>query len=86
MLGVSEFFVGYWKKIFKTQGIEGIKLGYKGSQGYLTERQIDVVVEWLKNKKFWDLDELVTYVEQELGVIYKSKQSYYKLFDRANIS
>ena len=51
MLGVSEFFVGYWKKIFKTQGIEGIKLGYKGSQGYLTERQTDVVVEWLKNKQ-----------------------------------
>jgi hypothetical protein len=45
MLGVSEFFVGYRKKIFKTQGIEGIKLGYKGSQGYLTERQTDVVVE-----------------------------------------
>ncbi len=52
MLGVSEFFVGYWKKIFKTQGVEGIKLGYKGSQGYLTERQTDVVVEWLKNKKY----------------------------------
>ena len=47
---VSEFFVGYWKKIFKTQGIERIKLGYKGSQGYLTERQTDVVVVWLKNK------------------------------------
>ena len=86
MLGVSEFFVGYWKKIFKTQGIEGIELGYKGSQGYLTERQTDLVVEWLKNKKQWNEYELVTYVEQEFGVIYKSKQSYYKLFDRANIS
>jgi putative transposase len=76
MLGVSEFFVGYWKKIFKTQGIEGIKLGYKkGSQGYLTERQTDVVVEWLKDKEYWNLDELVTYVEQEFGVVYKSKQS-----------
>jgi putative transposase len=48
MLGVSKFFGGYWKKIFKTQGIAGIKLGYKGSQGYLTERQTDVVVEWFK--------------------------------------
>jgi putative transposase len=52
----------------------------------LTERQTDVVVEWLKNKEYWNLDELVTYVEQEFGVIYKSKQSYYKLFVRANIS
>ena len=41
MLGVNAFFVGYWKKIFKTQGIEGIRLGYKDSQGYLTERKTD---------------------------------------------
>jgi putative transposase len=75
MLGVSEFFVGYWKKIFKAQGVEGIKLGYKGLQGYLTERHTDVVVEWLKNKQYWNLEELVTYVEQEFGVSYKSKQS-----------
>ena len=73
--GVSEFFVGYWKKIFKTQGVEGIKLGYKGSSEYLTKRQTDVVVEWLKNKESWNLEELVTYVEQEFGVSYKSKQS-----------
>jgi putative transposase len=75
MLGVSEFFVGYWKKFFKTQGVEGIKLGYKGSQGYFTERQTDVVVEWLKNKQYWNLEELVTYVEQKFGVSYKLKQS-----------
>ncbi|WP_333071998.1 MULTISPECIES: winged helix-turn-helix domain-containing protein [unclassified Microcoleus] len=85
MLSVSEFFVGYWKKIFKSQAVEGIKLGYKGSQGYLTERQTDVVVEWLKNKETWNLEELVTYVEQEFGVSYKSKQSYYELFAAANI-
>jgi len=52
--GVSEFFVGDCLHIFKTQGIEGIKLGYKGSPGYLTERQTDVVVEWLKNKEYWN--------------------------------
>ena len=86
VLGVSEFFVGYWKKIFKTQRVEGIKLGYKGSPGYLTERQTDVVVEWLKHKQYWNLEELVTYVEQEFGVSYKSKQSYYELFAAANIS
>ena len=73
--GVSEFFVGDCLHIFKTQGIEGIKLGYKGSPGYLTEEQTAEVVEWLKNKECWNLDDLVTYVEQELGVSYKSKQS-----------
>ena len=86
ILGVRELFVGDCKKNFKTQGIEGIKLGYKGSPGYLTKRQTDVVVEGLKNKEYWNLEELVTYLEQEFGVIYKSKQSYYELLTRANIS
>jgi len=86
ILGVSKFFVGYWKKQFKTKGIEGIKLGHKGSKGYLTALQNTEVIEWLKNKEYWNLDELVTYLEREFGVIYKSKQSYYELFDRAKIS
>ena len=43
-------------------------------------------MEWLKNKEYWNLEELVTYVEQEFGVSYKSKRSYYKLFAAANIS
>ena len=74
------------EKTFKTKGIAGIKLGHKGSKGYLTARQNTELIEWLKNKKYWNLDELVTYLEQEFGVIYKSKQSYYELFDRAEIS
>jgi|SRR5919202_3637395 putative transposase len=87
ILGVSNFFIGYfWKKQFKTKGIAGIQLGHKGSKGYLTARQNTEVIEWLKNKEFGNLDELVTYLEPEFGVIYKSKQSYYELFDRAKIS
>ena len=62
ILGVSKFFIGYWKKQFKTKGIAGIKLGHKGSKGYLIARQNTEVIEWLKNKKYWNLDELVTYV------------------------
>ena len=53
ILGVSEFFVGHWKKQFKTKGIEGIKLGHKGSKGYLTALQNTEVIEWLKNKEYW---------------------------------
>ena len=86
ILGVSNFFIAYWKKQFKTKGIAGIKLGHKGSKGYLTALQNTELIELLKNKEYWDLDELVTYLKQEFGVIYKSKQSYYELFDRAKIS
>jgi putative transposase len=40
----------------------------------------------VKNKEYWNLDELVTYLDQDFGVIYKSKQSYYELLDWAKIS
>src|SRR4028118_412685 len=83
---VINFFIGYWKKQFKTKGIAGIKLTHKGSKGYLTALQNTEVIEWLKNKEYWNLDELVTYLEREFGVVYKSKQSYYELFKRAKIS
>ena len=36
ILGVSNFFMVYWKKQFKTKGIAEIKLGHKGLKGYLT--------------------------------------------------
>ncbi|MEG4943879.1 winged helix-turn-helix domain-containing protein [Microcoleus sp. F4-D5] len=78
--------MGHWKKQFQTKCIEGIKLGHKGSKGYLTGLKNTEVIEWLKNKEYWNLDELVTYVEREFGVVYKSKQSYYKLCERAKIS
>jgi putative transposase len=86
ILGVTNFFIGYWKKQFKTKGIAGIKLGHKGSKGYLTALQNTEVIEWLKNKEYWNLDELVTYLERGFGVVYKSEQSYYKNFNRAKIN
>ena len=50
ILGVSNFFIGYYKQQFKTKGIAGIKRGYQGSKGYLTDLQNTEVIEWLKNK------------------------------------
>jgi len=32
-LAVSNFFIGYWKKQFKTKGIAGIKQDIKGQKG-----------------------------------------------------
>ena len=86
LLGVSSFCISDWKKKFKVNGIEGIRLGHKGSRKYLTDAQLAEVVKWLSNQEYWHLEELINYLDREYGVIYKSKQSYYKLFDSANIS
>jgi putative transposase len=72
--------------IFEIQGLEGIKLAYKGAKSYLTSAQRAEVISWLKVKNHWNLEELVTHLDEKYGVIYQSKQSYYELFSSAEIS
>ena len=86
LLGVSSFSIGDWKKRFKANGISGIRVGHKGSRKYLTDEQLLEIVEWLSNRAYWHLDELINYLDNQYGIIYKSKQSYYALFELANVS
>jgi putative transposase len=51
-----------------------------------TDDQTNEVSGWLKAKIYWNMDELIDYISQHYGVIYKSKQSYYHLFSLASIS
>jgi putative transposase len=86
VLGVSKSFVRDWKTAFKVKGIAGIKLGYQGAKGKLTTEQRREIIEWLKPKNYWHLDELINHVEDNYHVGYKSKQSYYELFEQGKIS
>jgi transposase len=86
VLGVSKSFIRDWKKAFNTEGIAGIKLGYQGAKSKLTMEQKAEIVEWLKNQNYWHLDELANHVEDNYDVVYKSKQSYYDLFELGRIS
>jgi transposase len=86
LLGVSKSFIRDWKKAFKVEGIAGIQLGYQGAKGKLTIEQRIEVIEWLKTKEYWHLDELVNHLEDKYDVAYKSKQSYYTLFEQGRVS
>ena len=86
LLGVSNNFIRDWKKAFKVEGVAGIKLGYQGAKGKLTIEQREEIIEWLKNKEYWHLDELINHLEDRYDVVYKSKQSYYELFEQGRIS
>lgn len=44
------------------------------------------ITTWLKAKEYWNLDELVSYLDEPYGVVYQSKQSYYDLLSAAGIS
>jgi transposase len=86
LLGISRSFIRDWKKAFKIEGIAGIKLGYKGAKGKLTIEQRGEIIEWLKDKNYWHLDELINHLEDKYDIFYKSKQSYYDLLEQGRIS
>ena len=85
-LGVSVGFISKYLQKFEADGIEGLKLKHKGSQGYLTSEQKQATLEWLNRKNYWQLSELQTYLEANYDVRFASFQSYYALFSEAGIS
>lgn len=85
-LGVCESFIGKWRRIYDHQGIEGLKLGHKGSSGYLTpDAKADVLV-WLQEPQHWNVGSLRAYIHRRYGVEYQSRQSYYALLHEAKLS
>lgn len=86
LLGLHKSSISTWKRRFVAQGLEGIRLGYQGSKGYLTLEQKAEVTTWLHTREYWNLDELVSYLDEHYGIIYQSKQSYYDLLTAAGIS
>jgi putative transposase len=86
LLEINKSFISYWKKRFYEQGIVGIKLGYRGAKSLLADEERLEVINWLQTKNYWNLDELVSYLDLNYDVVYQSKQSYYDLFSEAGIS
>ena len=78
--------MGEWKGRFNRQGIEGLKLAYKGAKSYLTPQERDEVLRWLHEQEYWDLSELECYLIDKFDVVFKSPTSYYTLFKEAKIS
>ncbi|MFB2879248.1 helix-turn-helix domain-containing protein [Floridanema aerugineum] len=86
LLGMKKSSISTWKQKFEAQGLEGIKLGYQGSSGYLTSDQRKETITWLQTNKYCTLGELVNYLDKQYGVTYQSLQSYYALLSAAYIA
>ena len=48
LLKVSHGFISKWKNPALFQGVERLKLQYKGGQGYLKPSEKAKIIEWLK--------------------------------------
>jgi len=85
-LKVSLGFISKWNNKFSILGVKGLRMGYKGKQGYLSKSEKAEIILWLSQKEMWDLAELAIYTESKYEVIYQSPQSYYSLFESARLS
>ncbi len=86
IINVSLGFITKWKTAFLSEGIKGLLLKYQGAKPLLNFSDRKAIIEWLKQKKYWDLKELYSYILSKYQVSFKSKQSYYDLFKAAGIS
>lgn len=86
LLGVGKPYISIWKNKYLEAGVKGLNLGYKGFTPYLTQQQREEVINKLREKNYWNLEELIKEVKEKYGVEYKSLQSYYELFHEAKIS
>lgn len=86
ILDVSRGSITAWKQAYEEDGVEGLRLNYKGRKSYLLSGQREEVLTWLQTKDIWELGELEYKLAFEYDVIYESKQSYYDLFCEAGIS
>lgn len=85
-LGYTVAWVAKWRGRYRKHGIDGLRVGYKGSSGYLTSIQREAVTTWLQKQEHWDIRSLAQHLEITYGVRYKRPRSYYMLLDEARMS
>jgi len=48
VLQMSKPFISKWKGLYAEYGVAGLRMGYRGSVGYLTADQRDQTIAWLR--------------------------------------
>jgi putative transposase len=83
---VCRAFIGKWRKIYVQEGVDGLRLRYKGSTGYLSAARKAEILAWIQDQEQWSVTALRTHILYKYGVRYKSRQSYYALLTEARMS
>lgn len=86
LLDVSIQFIDKWKSVYFKKGVEGLKLGYRGSQGYLSLEQRQNIIEYIQSRETISVDELRDYIKIKYNVKYNSLKSYTQLLHEARFS
>jgi putative transposase len=86
LLNVSDSFVSKWKIVYENEGTSALKVNYQGGTGFLTEKQRIQILLHLKDKPHCSVEKLRDYIEDQFGIVYQSKQSYYDLLKAGGLS
>ena len=86
ILKISNAFVSKWKIVYENKGAEGLRSGYKGSEGYLSKYQKDEIIEYLGKQEHPSVEELRDHIGKNYGILYESKQSYHDLLNAGGFS
>jgi len=86
VLNVSLQYVSKWKGLYETGGGAALRLGYRGSEGYLQDEQRQAILQWIEARETVSVEAVRDYIEEQYGVVYRSKQSYYELLEAGGMS
>lgn len=86
LLGVSQQYVSKWRGLFLQKGVLGLRLGYRGGPKRLSPEQEAQTLGWLHEQHVVSVELLRDYLEDEFGVVYRSRQSYAALLHGAKKS
>ena len=68
------------------EGATALRLGHRGSEGYLREEDRQEIVLWIGVHETVSVEAVRDYVEDRYGVVYQSKQSDYELLEAGGMS
>jgi transposase len=86
VLNGSLQYVSKWKGLYEAEGGEALRLGYRGSESYLEDGQRQAILRWLEARETVSVEALRDHIEEQYGVVYRSKQSYYELLEAGGMS
>jgi len=86
VLNVSPQYVSKWKGQYEAEGVAALRLGHRGSDGYLRDEERHEILQWIEGQETVSVEAVRDYVEARYGVAYQSKQSYYDLLAAGGMS
>ena len=86
VLNVSLQYVSKWKGLSEAGGGVVLRLGHRGSERYLGEEERQAILRWIEARETVSVEALRDYIEEQYGVVYRSKQSYYELLEVGGMS